>query len=267
MTAVIDNIDAESVAAAAQARHDAVPVPSEHGAAPARPENIVTAGLVSRMVEEIGSPGDVRNGIEADHKAIEEAQARIEAGEARLLDWMVVARATLTDESMTAKRFGSLTGNGPQILGRLRYSLTLHDAYGAAGLPLTPSECLSQLFAKNAADIEPICVEVRAGLDPLDVKGHRARGKRVPGNYVPGSHYVEEEAAFTAEVSHDETPDIETGNGGDESSEVFTMPPLDDWIRIVESMGAHADKIAAGRRVDMIAAAETLVAALVALDA
>ena len=43
------------------------------------------------------------------------------------------------------------------------------------------------------------------------------------------------------------------------------MPGVADWVRIVETMGARADEIAASKRGDMMAACEALHAALLAL--
>lgn len=274
MTAIADTVTPESLAAAAQARHDAVPTASPHGAAPAAPARpgIVTPALLTDLCGRIGTPSDLSKTVDDALKVIDDARARIVVADSHLLEWFVVARATEAQPEITARVFAGIVGGGAQAQGRLQVAYDLHEVYGRKGMTLTPSEARSQTYAKGKSleVLRAVVARVAAGDDPLDVRGHNARGERVPGNYVIDSHLTVADTDTTPTVTVDPgdgtEPDTDTG-APDNGPGVVTTPNASEWCALVETMGANAHLLAAGNRDRMRAALSALSDALDTLDA
>lgn len=276
---------------AAAARQAAIPVPSEHGNAAAAPDDETLAEWATRLLA-TGSADDAMAAIVAAEHDIDDAQARIAAASDSLLAWMRFAQAARLD-GVKGAAWKSMTGATAQEYGRLRAAGDLLDAYAKRGksFVITPAESKRLADSKGATKVDTMVAEIAKRVDPIDVRSYRAAGKRIPGNaaIVAGSlapaappSTTDTPAAPVVDdtpdgsnngtpVAQDDAPALGTpaapvaANGSTDTREVFTMPGVADWVRIVETMGARADEIAASKRGDMMAACEALHAALLAL--
>lgn len=283
---VADTVSPEVLAqVAAAARQAAIPVASEHGNATAAPSTETLSEWASRLLTE-GTAAGAQADIDAAERDIDAATERIREASDRLTGWVRFAQSCYA-QGVDGKSWKTLTGATGQDYGRLRSAGDLFDAYVKRGssFALTIVECKRLADSKGVTKVATIVAEVRKRIDPIGVRGYRAEGKRIPGNaaIVAGS------LAPAPAPSQAETPtapvdappvDAPTGdappalstptapvapNGSTNTSEVFVMPAPAEWLRIVESMAAQADRVAVGQRERLAAAAETLHAALLAL--
>lgn len=285
--ATITDVTPEVLAAM---RHAAIPVPSANGAAApdAEPESLQECA--ARLLK-TGTSLDALAAIDAGERDRDDALARIAAASARLGEWFAVAEHAHVD-GMKGAEWQAMTGTTPQEYGRLRGAAMLYNAYGKRGATfrITEAEAKRLADSKGIGKCEVIAAEVARKVDPIDVRGFRKAGKAIRGNaaivagslapvakvdpepVAPVAPVVPEGSNNGTPVATDDAPSLSTpaapvaANGTTDTAEVFTMPVVTDWVRVVEGMGANAHVVAKGKRDSLRQAAIALVAALDTLD-
>ena len=285
--ATITDVTPEVLAAM---RHAAVPTAPAMGAAAPVAESETLPEWAARLLSN-GSSIDALAGIDAAERDRDDAVARLAAHSARLGEWFTFALHAHAD-SVKGSAWVEMTGTTAQEFGRLRGAALLFNAYGKRGasFAITEAEAKRLADSKGVGKCETMAAEIGRKIDPLDVRGFRKAGKPIRGNAAivagslapaapaappvvetPAAPVVPEGSNNGTPVAPEDAPSLGTPAapvapaGSVDTSEVFVMPAPSEWLRIVEAMAGQADRLASGQRERMMAACETLHAALLAL--